>query len=63
MTVCSLCGRAPDDVSPSDDADAGEVPLTWVSSFENGRLRFYCDQCARQYLRSIESKLDSEFWG
>lgn len=52
MIVCDFCGRA-----------AGEdVPLTWTSSFENGRLRRFCDTCSREHLRSIEGKLDSDWW-
>jgi len=41
---------------------AGVLPLTWVTSVENGRPKVYCDRCAREHLRSIESKLDSEWW-
>jgi hypothetical protein len=50
-----LCGK-----TPTDDADI--VPLTWVTSIENGRPQLYCEQCARAHLRSIEAKLDSEWW-
>jgi hypothetical protein len=56
MTVtCDLCGAQPDE-------DADTVPLTWVTSVENGRSKLFCDQCAREHLRSIESKLDSAWW-
>ena len=27
-----------------------------------GQPRTYCERCAREHLRSIESKLDSEWW-
>ena len=61
------------DVSPTGasahvgaDADALEsdetVPLSWVVSVEAGRTRTYCETCAREHLRSIEAKLDSEWW-
>ena len=43
--------------------DADEpVPLSWVVSVEAGRTRSYCEACAREHLRSIEAKLDSEWW-
>jgi hypothetical protein len=45
------------------DGHADEtVPLGWVVSVEAGRTRTYCETCAREYLRSIEAKLDSEWW-
>ena len=48
-----------DGSTPADD----DLPLTWVTSVENGKIRVYCDECARTNLRSIESKDDypSEF--
>ncbi len=55
VVVCDLCGRSP-------DTDPDEVPLTWATSVENGEQRVYCDGCARDHLRSIEAKLDSEWW-
>jgi hypothetical protein len=55
MVTCDLCGASPPD---GDDA----VPLSWVRSVEAGQTRTYCDACAREYLRSIEAKLDSEWW-
>jgi hypothetical protein len=48
---CALCGTS-----------VVEVPLTWISSMERGRLVYYCDACSRENLRSIEGKLDSEYW-
>jgi hypothetical protein len=53
MTVCSFCGT----VSETDDA-----PVTWSTSFERGQLRVYCEKCSRENLRSIEGKLDTEYW-
>jgi hypothetical protein len=66
MVVCDFCGTTP----PGQPAESrnGEIdhddriPLTWVTSVENGRQRVYCDRCAREHLRSIESKLDAEWW-
>lgn len=56
VATCDLCGCTP--AEPLGD----EVPLTWVTSVENGRARTYCDACARENLRAIESKLDPEWW-
>jgi hypothetical protein len=36
--------------------------LSWSTSTENGRPLVYCDTCSREHLRSMEGKLDSEFW-
>jgi hypothetical protein len=52
MVTCARC-----------EATADELPLTWVTSAEADGLRYYCDRCARENLRSIEAKLDSEWWG
>ncbi len=52
-TTCDRCGAVGDGERP---------PLTWVSSVEGGRLRWYCERCARDNLRAIEGKLDSEHW-
>ena len=43
-------------------AHRDDVPLSWVTSRENGRLRLFCPDCARAHLRSIEAKLDSAWW-
>jgi hypothetical protein len=55
VVQCDLCGAVPEE-SPD------EVPLTWVTAVERGRTKVFCEQCARENLRSIESKLDSEWW-
>jgi hypothetical protein len=64
MASCAFCGKKSAPPAPADVAtDAGaDLPLTWITSVENGRVRVYCDECARSNLRSIESKLDSEWW-
>ncbi|ADB34345.1 hypothetical protein Kfla_5332 [Kribbella flavida DSM 17836] len=51
--VCALCGQR---------AEGGDVPITWMTSVENGRRLVYCDRCARENVRSIEGKLDSAWW-
>jgi hypothetical protein len=50
---CALCGQR---------AETEDSSLTWVISVESGRRLFYCDDCARENVRSIESKLDSAWW-
>lgn len=51
--TCALCGQ---------QAESEDLPLTWVTSMENGRRLVYCDRCARENVRSIESKLDGAWW-
>ncbi|MDX6291245.1 MAG: hypothetical protein QOH50_320 [Kribbellaceae bacterium] len=51
--TCALCDQR---------AETEDVPLTWVTSVENGRRLVYCDRCARENVRSIESKLDRSWW-
>ncbi|WP_198412324.1 hypothetical protein [Nocardioides mangrovicus] len=53
MVTCSFCGAT---------AETDEPPLTWTSATEHGRLRHFCDRCSREHLRSMEGKLDSEYW-
>ena len=65
MVVCDFCGTPAPPASSESGDDPGttdEVPFTWVVSLENGRRRVYCERCSREHLRSIESKLDSEWW-
>ena len=51
--TCALCGQS---------AETEDLPLTWVTSVENGRRLVYCDRCARENVRSIEGKLDGAWW-
>ena len=64
--ACELCGQTapgPDNGTEPDAGEtAGQVPLTWLTSVERGRVKVYCDACARTHLRAIESKLDAEWW-
>jgi hypothetical protein len=50
-TSCARCGTTRDG-----------LPLTWTCSVENGRRVYFCDECARRHLRSIEGRLDSAWW-
>ncbi len=53
MVVCDRCG-----VTVPGDAP----PLTWVVSVERSGTRRYCESCARENVRGIEGRLDSEWW-
>jgi hypothetical protein len=53
VVSCAWCGAV---------AEGEELPLTWVSSVEDGRTRYYCERCARENLRSIEGRLDATWW-
>jgi transposase len=51
-TSCALCGTTVTD-----------IPVTWM--FESDPRRggvWYCERCARENLRAIESKLDQAWW-
>jgi hypothetical protein len=50
---CSWCGRT---------APADGVPLDWVDDVVGDRAKHYCPTCAREHLRSIEARLDQEWW-
>ena len=50
--TCDFCGR---------QAAVSET-LTWSTSVEQRRMKRYCDTCSREHLRSMEGKLDSDFW-
>jgi len=51
--MCDRCGTT---------VEGDEPPLTWSMSTEHGQTRRYCEQCTRENVRSIEGKLDSEYW-
>ncbi|GGS44441.1 MULTISPECIES: hypothetical protein [Actinokineospora] len=52
---CARCGR------PRDDADPA-ARLAWVRDTDERGTRWYCPECAREHLRSIEAKLTSDWW-
>ena len=60
MVLCSLCGAS------AQPASGPEIPLDWMVETDPRRpelgQRQYCPDCARQHLRSIEAKLDAEYW-
>ncbi|MFJ3938731.1 hypothetical protein [Streptomyces parvus] len=51
--VCARCGTT---------AEGDTVPVTWLSSVEDGRRLHFCEGCARLHIRAIESRLDSLWW-
>ncbi|MGW1292351.1 hypothetical protein [Streptomyces sp. NPDC002533] len=51
--VCARCGAT---------AEGDTVPVTWLSSVEDGRRLLFCESCARLHIRAIESRLDSLWW-
>jgi hypothetical protein len=55
--TCQVCGRGPDPA-----VEGSNPPLGWVLDAERGRRRWTCPVCARDHVRAIEAKLDSEWW-
>ncbi|MEU2669021.1 hypothetical protein ABZ622_09140 [Streptomyces sp. NPDC007164] len=53
VVTCALCGSS---------AESETAPLTWLCSVENGRRQYFCEECARTHIRSIESRLHSAWW-
>jgi hypothetical protein len=55
-----MCGRVAD-----RDKD-GDPPLGWcadaVESRDGSRTRWMCADCTRRYVRSIEAKLEQNWW-
>ncbi len=51
VVSCALCGAT----SPS-------LPLGWATAVERGRTVHHCEQCSRAHVRSMEAKLDSDYW-
>ncbi len=53
-TICVTCGTAP--------TDPATARLSWARGVERGRVVWTCADCSRRHVRSIEGKLDSEWW-
>jgi len=53
VLTCDYCGRT---------ASEGAETLTWATAVERGVTKTFCDTCAREHLRAMEGKLDSEWW-
>ncbi|MDT4957530.1 MAG: hypothetical protein QOD31_1329 [Pseudonocardiales bacterium] len=58
--TCSICGRV------ADPVEDGNPPLTWcadvVETRDGNRTRWVCAECTRKHVRSIEAKLDQQWW-
>jgi len=58
--TCAICGRV------SDPERDGDPPLGWcadVVEVRGGhRTRWVCANCTRAHVRSIEAKLDQQWW-
>lgn len=51
--ACARCGT----VAPHG------APLEWtMQTSRGGRIEFLCATCARTHVRSIEARLDPEWW-
>jgi hypothetical protein len=48
---CSACGRT-----------SAEPGATWSSQVDERGLTWVCDECTRQHIRSIEGRLDIDWW-
>lgn len=62
VVACSVCGTTDAHARRGDDTP----PLGWssdlVETSESTRTRWVCIECTRRYVRSIEAKLDREWW-
>lgn len=52
--TCAVCGSRTD--------DEAHVRLSWSRGVEAGREVWTCEECSRHHVRSIEGKLDPEWW-
>ena len=50
-TACTVCGR-----------QVEEPPVTWTRQVDERGVRWLCEQCTRQHLRAIESRLSEAWW-
>ena len=53
MKTCDFCG--------CHEADPQRL-LAWTTAVERGRAKSFCEACSRRYVRSMEAKLDSDWW-
>ncbi|GAA2162402.1 hypothetical protein [Humibacillus xanthopallidus] len=54
--VCATCGRRP------ESGEAATARLTWSRVTSGAAAAWTCDRCSREHLRSIEGKLDPDWW-
>ena len=53
--VCRTCGAR------VEGSDVGAL-LGWTRSHDDGEVRSYCPRCSRAHVRSMEAKIDEEYW-
>lgn len=53
-TACDTCGTT--------TSDPSSVLLSWTRSLERGLVVWTCGDCSRRHARSIEARLDSQWW-
>ncbi|MER7559898.1 hypothetical protein ACFVDI_09880 [Nocardioides sp. NPDC057767] len=53
MKTCDFCGCY--------EADPNRL-LAWTTAVERGRSKAFCEACSRRHVRSMEAKLDSDWW-
>ncbi|MFJ8594413.1 hypothetical protein [Streptomyces sp. NPDC093598] len=53
--ACARCGTSAEVLTEGP-------PLAWTYSVEDGARHYYCQTCSRDNLRSIEGRLDSDWW-
>jgi hypothetical protein len=64
--TCSLCGQALVDTATGAErgrASADAVAAGWLREVgAGGRVSWVCPVCVRRHLRSIEARLDEDWW-
>ena len=56
---CSGCGRTP---RAGEPVTGTGMPWTWSVARDGDSETVLCPDCAREHARSIEAKLDDEWW-
>ena len=53
---CQICGL----VAEADEQ--GHPPMTWTMDNDGARVRWTCPRCSVEHVRSMEAKLEPEWW-
>lgn len=53
---CQICGVA------AEADEQGRPPLTWTMDTDGVRVRWTCLRCSTEHVRSMEAKLEPEWW-
>ena len=54
--VCATCGRQ------TATGEETTARLTWSQDLSGPAVKWTCDRCSREHVRSIEGKLDPDWW-